>query len=89
MKVTTEKGFREKIRAACRGVGAYREKFEKAGLTALLGCGFDPGAAPGVELGHFGLQGVAERAEHFNGEMKIDSTPGKGTCVTVVLSLKT
>jgi len=53
------------------------------------GCGFDPGAAPGVELGHFGLQGVAERAEHFNGEMKIDSTPGKGTCVTVVLSLKT
>ena len=22
---------------------AYREKFEKAGLTALLGCGFDPG----------------------------------------------
>lgn len=53
------------------------------------GCGFDPDAAPGVELGHFGLQGVAERAEHFNGEMKIDSTPGKGTCVTVVLSLKT
>ncbi|MEG0527147.1 MAG: saccharopine dehydrogenase NADP-binding domain-containing protein, partial [Longicatena sp.] len=22
---------------------AYRERFEKAGLTALLGCGFDPG----------------------------------------------
>ena len=22
---------------------AYKEKFEKAGLTALLGCGFDPG----------------------------------------------
>jgi saccharopine dehydrogenase (NAD+, L-lysine-forming) len=22
---------------------AYREKFEKAGITALLGCGFDPG----------------------------------------------
>ncbi|MDE7443005.1 MAG: saccharopine dehydrogenase NADP-binding domain-containing protein, partial [Muribaculaceae bacterium] len=22
---------------------AYREKFEKAGLTAILGCGFDPG----------------------------------------------
>lgn len=28
MKVTTEKGFREKIRAACRGVGTYREEFE-------------------------------------------------------------
>ena len=24
---------------------AYREKFEKAGLTALLGCGFDPGVS--------------------------------------------
>ena len=23
--------------------GAYRERFEKAGLTAILGCGFDPG----------------------------------------------
>ena len=22
---------------------AYRERFEKAGLTAILGCGFDPG----------------------------------------------
>lgn len=28
MKVTTEKGFREKIRAACRGVGTYRDEFE-------------------------------------------------------------
>jgi len=24
---------------------AYREKFEKAGLTAILGCGFDPGVS--------------------------------------------
>lgn len=28
MKVTTEKGFRDKIRNACRGVGTYREEFE-------------------------------------------------------------
>ena len=28
MKPTTEKGFREKIRAACRGVGTYKEEFE-------------------------------------------------------------
>lgn len=28
MKTTTEKGFREKIRAACRGVGTYKEEFE-------------------------------------------------------------
>lgn len=28
MKPTTEKGFREKLRQACRGVGTYREEFE-------------------------------------------------------------
>lgn len=28
MKPTTEKGFREKIRAACRGVGTYKDEFE-------------------------------------------------------------
>jgi len=30
---------------------AYREKFEKAGITALLGCGFDPGVT-GVFVAH-------------------------------------
>ncbi|MDN4607848.1 saccharopine dehydrogenase family protein [Sporosarcina highlanderae] len=30
---------------------AYREKFEKAGLTAILGCGFDPGVT-GVFSAH-------------------------------------
>lgn len=30
---------------------AYREKFEKAGLTAILGCGFDPGVT-GVFTAH-------------------------------------
>ena len=24
---------------------AYKDKFEKAGLTAILGCGFDPGVS--------------------------------------------
>ena len=28
MKPTTEKGFRDKIRRACRGVGTYKEEFE-------------------------------------------------------------
>ena len=34
---------------------AYRERFEKAGLTAILGCGFDPGVS-GVFTGYRGLQ---------------------------------
>ena len=54
------------------------------------GCGFDPDAAPGVEQGHFGLQGIAERTEQLNGEMKITSSPGKGTkaLVSIVLHHK-
>lgn len=39
---------------------AYREKFEKAGLTAILGCGFDPGVS-GVY--------TAYAAKHHFGEM--------------------
>ena len=49
------------------------------------GCGFDPDLAPGIGEGHFGLQGIAERLERLDGEMKIDSAPGKGTKVTVSL----
>jgi len=49
------------------------------------GCGFDPDLAPGIAQGHFGLQGVAERLERLNGEMKIESSKGKGTKVTVTL----
>jgi saccharopine dehydrogenase (NAD+, L-lysine-forming) len=32
---------------------AYRERFEKAGLTALLGCGFDPGVT-NIYCAHMG-----------------------------------
>lgn len=31
----------------------------------------------------FGLRGIQERVEHFGGEVKISSTPGKGTTVAV------
>lgn len=51
------------------------------------GCGFDPDRAPGIAQGHFGLQGIAERLEQLNGELKIDSAPGKGTKVTVSLPI--
>ena len=49
------------------------------------GCGFDPQAAPGPEQGHFGLLGVTERINSFEGSMTVDSTPGKGTRVVVAL----
>ena len=51
------------------------------------GCGFDPAAAPGMEQGHFGLQGIRDRVEGFEGNMTVESAPGKGTKVTIVLSM--
>lgn len=46
------------------------------------GCGFNPDTAPGVTLGHFGLEGIRERLRTLDGTMEIESTPGKGTKVT-------
>ena len=49
------------------------------------GHGFNPEAAPGPEQGHFGLLGIRERIEDFNGTLKITSTPDKGAKFTVTL----
>ena len=51
------------------------------------GCGFDPESAPGIDKGHFGLQGIRERLELMDGEMMIDSRPGLGTKVTATLNI--
>lgn len=47
------------------------------------GTGFDTSATPGPELGHFGLQGIRERIANLHGKMEIESSPGKGTKVSV------
>ena len=52
------------------------------------GLGFDPTTRPGQTDGHFGLDGVAERIRRFNGQLQIDSTPGKGTRIVVTLRPK-
>ena len=51
------------------------------------GCGFDVGNHPGIREGHFGLQGVHDRIRGFEGEMNIKSDPGRGTKVTLALTL--
>ena len=51
------------------------------------GCGFDPHAVPGMEEGHFGLQGIRDRIDLFNGERTLDSSPSSGTRTTIVLEL--
>lgn len=49
------------------------------------GCGFDEASAPGPVQGHFGLQGIRERAAEKSGAIEIASRPGRGTKVTVSL----
>lgn len=51
------------------------------------GCGFDPANCPGVRQGHYGLLGIRERVEGFEGEVRIDSAPGRGTKVTIALNV--
>ena len=52
------------------------------------GCGFDAAAAPGPPDGHFGLQGVRERAKESGGSVDITSTPGNGTRIDVELKME-
>jgi signal transduction histidine kinase len=47
------------------------------------GVGFDP--APGEQGAHFGLLGMRERAELSGGELLVESRPGQGTRVRLVI----
>ena len=51
------------------------------------GCGFDPAARPGMEQGHFGLEGVMERVKALDGTADIASAPGKGARIAVDIPL--
>jgi len=45
------------------------------------GQGFVPGTQPGPLRGHFGLQGMRERAERLGGTLHIESDPDRGTTI--------
>lgn len=49
------------------------------------GCGFSPEGAPGPESGHFGLLGVRERIEAFDGTLEAHSAPGEGARFVITL----
>lgn len=51
------------------------------------GCGFDTGDAPGVSEGHFGLDGICNRATRLNGTFTISSARGGGTRAVVDIPL--
>lgn len=47
------------------------------------GVGFEVGRRPGLESGHFGMQGMQERVARLGGSWQVASAPGAGTTVTV------
>ena len=49
------------------------------------GCGFVPSVAHASGIGHFGLRGLRGRAGKINGDLQIDSAPGRGTTVSVTV----
>jgi signal transduction histidine kinase len=49
------------------------------------GIGFDPALAP--QPGHYGLRMLSERVLALNGVMLIDSSPGRGACLSFTLPL--
>ena len=51
------------------------------------GSGFNPESAPGFDEGHFGLLGIRERVDEFEGDFTISSAAGKGTKATVALNM--
>jgi len=52
------------------------------------GSGFVFGSQPGASLGHFGIDGMRERAERLGGTLELKSTPGMGTCLRIEVPLR-
>src|SRR5205823_4188093 len=51
------------------------------------GCGLGH-AADDLSSHHFGLQGIRERVDKLGGLLSIDSTPGAGTCLSVMVPVR-
>lgn len=51
------------------------------------GCGFEPNKAPGFAEGHYGLLGIRERIDEFEGEFTLKSSRGNGTKATMSLKM--
>jgi signal transduction histidine kinase len=50
-----------------------------------FGNGFDVAALAKDDGPHFGLRGMRERAREMNAELVLDSRPGRGTSITVIV----
>ena len=87
---------REAVRNAHRHADARRIsislRYRRLSLLLAVvddGCGFDPAAVEGGrDPTHFGLVGIRERAAQLGGHLRIDSRPGSGTRIEVVVPLE-
>ena len=52
------------------------------------GSGFDVQSHPGIREGHFGLEGIRQRVKRLGGDVRIVSSRGKGTSVTLSFNIK-
>jgi signal transduction histidine kinase len=87
-----QEGLSNVIRHAGAKEAILEVRREEAGVRASLfddGCGFDPHRLhqePGARQG-LGLAGMDERIKYLEGRLDIQSTPGRGTRVTVWVPL--
>jgi signal transduction histidine kinase len=74
--------------AQARSVRVLLARDEHAGSLTLTiaddGKGFAPASAQALD-GHFGIRGMQERAKKINASLEVDSKPGEGARVNVLL----
>lgn len=84
----TQEGITNALKHAAPHDISLRLAFTARSVTLTIrddGRGFAPGTAPGPRDGHFGLQGMRERAKRLGGTLAIHSAPGSGTTITISL----
>jgi signal transduction histidine kinase/ligand-binding sensor domain-containing protein len=65
---------------------AYTEDAIRMKITDN-GCGFDLNSIPSGSLGHFGITGMRERAESIGAQFSVETEPGSGTSLHVLLQI--
>jgi len=81
----------EAIRNACMHSGASQLEVELRYANDLAlrvgdnGTGIDPAIADGGKDGHFGLQGMRERAARIGGKLTLGSSSNSGTEITLIV----
>ena len=97
-KIAIYRILQEALANGHRHSGASRQRLRVARHENAIeltvtddGRGFDPERVlareedVGVEGGHFGLRGIQDRVEMLGGTLTIDSAPGRGAALSVVL----